>query len=77
MHEASLIQSVVGLVEDERRKQSFSRVRLIRLTLGALGCAEPAALRFCFDAVTRGPSRTGFSWKSTSFLERAGARVAA
>jgi hydrogenase nickel incorporation protein HypA/HybF len=54
VHEVSLIESVVALVEDERRKQDFSRVHLIRLRLGALGHAEPEALRFCFDAVTRG-----------------------
>jgi hydrogenase nickel incorporation protein HypA/HybF len=59
VHEVSLIESVVGLVEDERRKQDFARVRLIRLTLGVLGPAEPEALRFCFDAVTRGTIADG------------------
>lgn len=53
MHEVSLIESVVALVEDERRKQDFARVRRIRLQVGMLGHAEPEALRFCFDAVTR------------------------
>ncbi len=59
MHEVSLIESVVALVEDERRKQDFSRVRSIRLQLGTLGHAEPEALRFCFDAVTRGTVAEG------------------
>jgi hydrogenase nickel incorporation protein HypA/HybF len=59
MHEVSLIESVVALVEDEQRKQDFSRVRLIRLRVGALGHAEPDALRFCFDAVTRGTIADG------------------
>jgi hydrogenase nickel incorporation protein HypA/HybF len=59
MHEISLIESVVALVEDERRKQDFSRVHLIRLRVGALGHAEPDALRFCFDAVTRGTIADG------------------
>jgi hydrogenase nickel incorporation protein HypA/HybF len=54
MHEISLIENVVALVEDERRRQEFSRVRTIRLQVGALGHAEPDALRFCFEAVTRG-----------------------
>ena len=54
MHEISLVESVVALIEDERRKQGFSRVRTIRLKVGRLGHAEPEALRFCFDAVTRG-----------------------
>jgi hydrogenase nickel incorporation protein HypA/HybF len=59
MHEVSLIESVVALVEDERRKQDFSRVNMIRLRVGALGHAEPDALRFCFDAVTRGTIADG------------------
>jgi hydrogenase nickel incorporation protein HypA/HybF len=63
MHEISLIESVVALVEDERRKQDFSRVRMIRLEVGALGHAEPDALRFCFDAVTRGTIAEGAQLK--------------
>lgn len=61
MHEVSLMESVVALVEDERRKGGFSRVRVIRLELGALGHAEPDALRFCFDAVVRGSLAEGAS----------------
>ena len=59
MHEVSLIESVVGIVVDERRRQAFSRVRTIRLQLGALGHAEPEALQFCFEAVTRGTIADG------------------
>jgi hydrogenase nickel incorporation protein HypA/HybF len=59
MHERSLIESVVALVEDERRKQPFSRVRVIRLAIGALGHAEPDALRFCFEAAANGTIAEG------------------
>jgi hydrogenase nickel incorporation protein HypA/HybF len=59
VHEVSLIEGMIALVEDERRKQDFSRVCLIRLKLGALGHAEPDALRFCFDAVTSGTVADG------------------
>ena len=59
MHEISLVESVVALIEDERRKQAFSRVRAIRLKVGTLGHAEPEALRFCFDAVTSGTIADG------------------
>lgn len=59
MHEVSLVENIVALVEDERRKQDFTRVRIVRLQLGALGHAEPEALRFCFDAVTRGTVAEG------------------
>ena len=59
MHEVSLVESVVALIEDERRKQRFSRVRTIRLKVGTLGHAEPEALRFCFDAVASGTIADG------------------
>jgi hydrogenase nickel incorporation protein HypA/HybF len=59
MHEVSLIENIIDLVRAERRKQAFNRVRTIRLTVGALGHAEPDALRFCFDAVTRGTIADG------------------
>jgi hydrogenase nickel incorporation protein HypA/HybF len=59
VHEVSLVQSIVDLVAEEQCKQSFSRVRMIRLKVGALGHAEPDALRFCFDAVTRGTVADG------------------
>jgi hydrogenase nickel incorporation protein HypA/HybF len=59
MHEVSLIESVIALVEEQRRAQDFARVRSIRLQVGALGHAEPASLRFCFDAVAQGTIAEG------------------
>jgi hydrogenase nickel incorporation protein HypA/HybF len=59
MHEVSLVENIVALVEDERRKQDFIRVRIVRLKLGVLGHVEPEALRFCFDAVTHGTVAEG------------------
>jgi hypothetical protein len=59
MHEVSLFENIGAPVEQQRRKQTFTRVNRIRLKVGALGCLEPDQLRFCFDAVTRctSPSR--------------------
>jgi hydrogenase nickel incorporation protein HypA/HybF len=64
MHEVSLIENVLALVEQEqvmqkRTGQAFARVTLIKLRLGALGHAAPDALRFCFDAVTTGTIAEG------------------
>jgi hydrogenase nickel incorporation protein HypA/HybF len=59
MHEMSLVEAVIELVEDERRRQSFSRVLVVRLQVGALGHAEPDALRFCFDAIAKGTIAEG------------------
>lgn len=54
MHEMSLTESLVELIENEREKQGFSRVHAVKVTVGALGHVEPDAVRFCFDAVSRG-----------------------
>jgi len=59
MHEVSLMESLIALVEEQRRKQEFSRVHAIRLHVGALGHVDPDALRFCFDAVARGTIAAG------------------
>jgi hydrogenase nickel incorporation protein HypA/HybF len=59
MHEMSLCQGVVGIIEDEARKQSFRKVRSIVLELGALGHVEPDAMLFCFEAVSRGTLAEG------------------
>jgi hydrogenase nickel incorporation protein HypA/HybF len=61
MHEMSLVESVVALVEEERRKQAFRRVRTVRLRVGALAGVEPEALRFCFEAVSSGRITEGAS----------------
>jgi hydrogenase nickel incorporation protein HypA/HybF len=59
MHEVSLMENIIGLIEDQHRLSPFSRVRSIRLELGALGPAEPDCLRFCFDAVAQGTVAEG------------------
>lgn len=59
MHEMSLTESLVELIESEREKQGFSRVRMVRLAVGALGHVDPEAIRFCFDAATRGTVAEG------------------
>jgi hydrogenase nickel incorporation protein HypA/HybF len=54
MHEMALTQSLVELVEDEGRKQGFTRVRVVQMEIGAMGSVDPEAIRFCFDAVAQG-----------------------
>lgn len=53
MHEMSLAESVLQIVEEAAREQGFSRVRAVRLEIGQLSAVEVEALRFCFDAVVR------------------------
>ena len=53
MHEVSLIENVLALVE----QQVVAEDKLA--DSGALGHAAPDALRFCFDAVTTGTIAEG------------------
>jgi len=53
MHEMSLAEGVLQLIEDAARAQEFSRVTTVWLEIGQLSGVEVEAMKFCFDAVTR------------------------
>lgn len=59
MHEMSLAEGVLQLMEDAAQSQGFSRVKTAWLEIGRLAAVEPEAMRFCFDAVTRGSIADG------------------
>ena len=54
MHEMSLVESVLQIIEDAAIKEGFTRVKSVWLEIGTLSGVEPEAMRFCFDAVMRG-----------------------
>ena len=54
MHEMSLCESVLQILEDSARAQGFSSVKRVWLEIGVLSCVEPEAMRFSFGVVTRG-----------------------
>ncbi len=54
MHEMSLCEGVLQVLEEHSRSQGFDRVTAVFLEIGGLSGVEPEAMRFCFDAVTRG-----------------------
>ena len=53
MHEMSLAEGVLQLVEDTARRENARRVKLVVLEIGRMSSVEPEALKFCFDAVTQ------------------------
>lgn len=53
MHEMSLAEGILELVETTARREQARRVKRVILEIGALASVEIEALRFCFDAVTR------------------------
>jgi hydrogenase nickel incorporation protein HypA/HybF len=54
MHEMSLAEGMLQIVDETARKNGATKVTAVRLELGALSHVEAEALRFCFDAVARG-----------------------
>lgn len=59
MHEMSLAESMLGLIEDCALREGGQRIKMVRLEIGKLSAVEPEAMRFCFDAVTRGTLAEG------------------
>lgn len=59
MHEMSLAEGVLQLVEETAQRESARRVKLVILEIGRMSSVQPEALRFCFDAVTRGSIADG------------------
>lgn len=59
MHEMSLAEGIIQLLEEQALRQSFTRVTTVCLELGQLASVEIAAIRFCFDAVCQGTLADG------------------
>ena len=53
MHEMSLCEGVLQVLESEAQKQGYSQVKAVWLEIGNLSGVEIEAMKFCFDAVTR------------------------
>ncbi len=53
MHEMSLAEGIIQLVEDTARREQAQRVKLVVLEIGKLSSVAPDALRFCFDVVSK------------------------
>lgn len=53
MHEMSLADSVLQVIEDSARVNGFTRVKTVWLEIGELAGVEPEAMRFCFDMVVK------------------------
>lgn len=54
MHELSLSESVLQILEDGARTEGYTRVLTVWLEVGELAAVDPQAMRFTFDAVSAG-----------------------
>jgi len=59
MHELSLTQGVLNILEDYAKANDFSRVKTVWLEIGKLSHVEPEAMTFCFDTVMKGTIADG------------------
>ncbi|WP_293762062.1 hydrogenase maturation nickel metallochaperone HypA [uncultured Aquitalea sp.] len=53
MHEMSLAEGIVQLLEDQAGAQQYRKVRQVWLTIGELAGVEVESLLFCLEAVSR------------------------
>ncbi len=53
MHEMSLAENIMQIIEETALEQKFSRVKTVWLKIGQLACVEQESLRFFFDVVTQ------------------------
>lgn len=53
MHEMSICEGILQVLEQEACRQGFGRVKTLWLEIGPLAGVEVEALRFCFAAVVR------------------------
>ena len=59
MHELSLCQSAVEIVQQQAELHGVKRVTGVWLEIGALSCVEESAVRFSFDIVCQGTLAQG------------------
>ena len=53
MHEMSLAESILDILEDIARREAARRVTRVQLEIGALASVEIRSLRFCLGVVIR------------------------
>lgn len=54
MHEMSLTEGVVRILEEQAAQHGFAKVKTVWLEIGALSSVDPESMLFCFDAVVKG-----------------------
>ena len=59
MHELSLCESTLQIIEQQAREHQVNRITAVWLEIGALSCVEESAIRFSFDLVCRGSIADG------------------
>ena len=69
MHEVSLCESIMRIIERQAQRDGFSRVEKVALTVGDMSGASTEALAFCFPLVAKGTCAEG---ATLTFVETQG-----
>lgn len=59
MHEVSLCENILKIIEKQAEKEGFAKVVKVTLTVGELSGASPDSLDFCFPLVAKGTIADG------------------
>lgn len=54
MHEMSLTEGVIRILEDQAASHGFAKVKTVWLEIGELSNVDPESMLFCFDAIAKG-----------------------
>ncbi len=63
MHEMSLAEGIMQIVEDVAQREHAARVKSVVVEIGRLSSVQPEALSFCFEAVSRGGVAEGAEFR--------------
>lgn len=59
MHEVSLCESILKIIEKQAEKEGFKRVERVTLTVGERSGASTESMAFCFPFVAKGTIADG------------------
>ncbi len=59
MHELSLIQSLLDIVDEYAARHRFEKVNCLQLSFGCMSCIDPKSLEFAFDVQSKGTKAEG------------------
>ncbi len=66
MHEISLCENLLQVLESEAVKQCYNKVKTVWIEVGDLSCVQPDAMLFAFNVITRDSLAEGAELKIIS-----------
>ena len=59
MHEMSIAQSLIDIIQEEMSKNNAKTLRSVRLNIGQMSAIVPDSLSFCFEVIVSGTDMEG------------------